>query len=577
MSIPLPDCRPSVPDRSFVSALAEARLVECLASIRDRSLQTLFSNCWLNTLDTTIFDHFADEGQADLARAQPRTWVITGQFKLPDSSSDWVSESGRGITAIDTSFSACNRQQQQCTHHIRIDLGQAPYLSLLAPPPGTDPTTFDPDEREWAALYRLILGVVYAQASCILLHPFSNAFVPPTSTVSTGDNADQVHPPPPKPVLDRNGHGLRVWESKWELDSLCAFFDLSAKLAQNASRTDFVGNEQWVEAVRLALKVCRLQQRGTQEEYDLLQRAQAQKEGDETSLDGTLPWATSESEGPFTYDGAQGVYQFQRPTSTASETRAMSGLGEPAKRCGLVKSAFRPSDDATVLPFLIPSNCFLVASLGKLADTVHSHILSDGSRPNRSSRSVREAIQLAELEREMRALADEVSEAIRTQAMVKVLNAQGQEEVVLAYEVDGCGSYLLADDANLPSLLSLPFLGYCDNTLPLYVSTRSLVLSPRNKWFFCGSAGTGIGGMHLGLNFIWPMSIIMRALTSDDDHEILECLDMLKTSTGGTGLMHESFEKDDSRRFTRGWFAWANGLFGELILDVWARNPHLLS
>ncbi|SCZ90843.1 BZ3500_MvSof-1268-A1-R1_Chr1-3g02306 [Microbotryum saponariae] len=543
MSIPLPNCRPSVPDRCFVSALAEARLVECLASIRDRSLQTLFSNCWLNTLDTTIFDHFADNGQADLARAQPRTWVITG-----DIAAMWLRDSTNQVT---------------------------PYLSLLAPPPGTNPANYTSDQKEWEALYRLILGVIYAQASCINLHPFSNAFVPPTSNVSTADNFDRIHPVAPKPVLDRHGHGLRVWESKWELDSLCAFFDLSAKLAQSSSRTDFVGNEQWVEAMTLALKICRLQQRSSQEEYELLQEAQTRAQGDESSLAGGLPWV--KAEGKPTYDGAEGVYQFQRPTSSASETRAMSGLGEPAKRCGLVKSAFRPSDDATVFPFLIPSNCYLVASLGRLADVVRAHILSDIVRPSRSSRSVREETQLGELEREMRALANEVSEAIQTQAMVKVMNAQGQEEVVLAYEIDGYGGYLLADDANLPSLLSLPFLGYCDNTLPLYSSTRSLVLSPRNKWHFSGSAGTGIGGMHIGPNFIWPMSIIMRALTSDDDHEILECLDMLKECTAGTGLMHESYQKDDPRRYTRSWFAWANGLFGELILDVWARNPHLLS
>ncbi|SGY31389.1 BQ5605_C002g01226 [Microbotryum silenes-dioicae] len=164
-SIPLPNCRPSVPDRCFVSALAEARLVECLASIRDRSLQTLFSNCWLNTLDTTIFDHFADNGQADLARAQPRTWVVTG-----DIAAMWLRDSTNQVT---------------------------PYLSLLAPPPGTNPANYTPDQKEWEALYRLMLGVVYAQASCILLHP--RATEPPLG--SETQSADPRSPNPPLPSI----------------------------------------------------------------------------------------------------------------------------------------------------------------------------------------------------------------------------------------------------------------------------------------------------------------------------------------------------------------------------------------
>ena len=67
---------------------------------------------------------------------------------------------------------------------------------------------------------------------------------------------------------------------------------------------------------------------------------------------------------------------------------------------------------------------------------------------------------------------------------------------------------------------------------------------------------------------IWPMSLIMRALTSDDDAEIRRCVEMLVNTDGGTGFMHESFHKDDPSKFTRPWFAWANTLFGELILRL---------
>jgi meiotically up-regulated gene 157 (Mug157) protein len=68
----------------------------------------------------------------------------------------------------------------------------------------------------------------------------------------------------------------------------------------------------------------------------------------------------------------------------------------------------------------------------------------------------------------------------------------------------------------------------------------------------------------------------MRALTSTDEAEILYCLGMLKATHAGTGFMHESFHKDDPARFTRSWFAWANTLFGELIVSLHSERPQLL-
>jgi meiotically up-regulated gene 157 (Mug157) protein len=147
---------------------------------------------------------------------------------------------------------------------------------------------------------------------------------------------------------------------------------------------------------------------------------------------------------------------------------------------------------------------------------------------------------------------------------------------VYAYEVDGFGSAFKMDDANIPSLLSLPYLGFCNVTDPLYVATRRMVLSPENPFYFAGKAGAGIGGPHVGDNYIWPMSIIMRALTSNDDAEIAQCLETLRDTTAGTYFMHESFYKDDASKFTRPWFAWANSLFGELILVIADTRPHLI-
>ncbi len=145
-----------------------------------------------------------------------------------------------------------------------------------------------------------------------------------------------------------------------------------------------------------------------------------------------------------------------------------------------------------------------------------------------------------------------------------------------AYEVDGYGNTLFMDDANTPGLLGLPYLGAVDPNDATYRATRKAVLSPANPYFFKGKAAEGIGGPHIGRDMVWPMSIMVRALTSSDDSEIATCLKTLSTSTAGTGFMHEAFNKDDPTKFTRPWFAWANTLFGELILDLATRKPHLL-
>ena len=132
------------------------------------------------------------------------------------------------------------------------------------------------------------------------------------------------------------------------------------------------------------------------------------------------------------------------------------------------------------------------------------------------------------------------------------------------YEVDGFGSAYFMDDANIPSLLSLPYLGYVEK------DTSS---TDTNPWYFEGRAGRGIGGPHQGTNMIWPMSIIMKALTSTDDAEIFDCLHLLETTHADMFYMHESFNKDNQFQFTRTWFSWANSLFGELILTLARERP----
>lgn len=197
---------------------------------------------------------------------------------------------------------------------------------------------------------------------------------------------------------------------------------------------------------------------------------------------------------------------------------------------GLIKSAFRPSDDATVLPFLVPSNAFFVASALALAKVIDASAAS--LKPPRYDLQ----LELRSLSENLSALGLEVRHAIYQHAVVPLKLPSGEITQVLAYEVDGYGSHLIADDANLPSLLSLPLFGFIDAKDPLYVATRKAVLSKStNKWFFEGKVARGVGGMHIGMDYVWPMSIIVRAMTSDQDEQVLDCLDMLKKTAAGTG------------------------------------------
>lgn len=352
---------------------------------------------------------------------------------------------------------------------------------------------------EDADLQRLIAGVIHRQTRCILIDPYANAFYKePTESPWKDDLTDM------KPELH---------ERKWEVDSLCYPIRLAHrywKLTGDTSPFD----DAWREAMRLVVDTFVAQQR---------------KYG-------------------------HGPYHFQRVTGWQTDTVAGGGYGNPIRPVGLIVSIFRPSDDATIFPFLVPSNHFAVVSLRQLAELAGAAGLDAGLR----ARCV--------------ALADEVETALHGHAVVRHPEL-GQ---VWAYEVDGFGNRLHMDDANVPSLLSLPYLGACAPDDPLYLRTRSFVLSGHNPYFFRGRAAEGVGGPHAGMDRIWPLGLAMQALTSDSDDEIAGVLRTLARTDAGTGFMHESFDKDDPSDFTRPWFAWANTLFGELILTVLAERPHLV-
>ncbi|MGN6382114.1 MAG: glycoside hydrolase family 125 protein [Dyella sp.] len=303
-----------------------------------------------------------------------------------------------------------------------------------------------------------------------------------------------------------------VAERKWEIDSLCWPIRLSHGYWQ-ASGDSAPFDDDWRAAMHRVLATFRVQQR---------------KEG-------------------------RGPYRFQRLSENAAENPPLGGYGSPARPVGLIHSMFRPSDDACLYPLSVPSNFFAVTSLRQLA-TMSEAIHRD--RPFAA---------------DCRALADEVEQALHRYAPMA-----GDSGEVWAYEVDGFGNQLFMDDANSPSLSSLAYLGACPREDARYRRTRAQAWSARNPYFFSGRAANGIGGPHQGLRMIWPMSITMRALTSDSDAEITQCLRWLKATHAGTGFMHEAFDQDDPAKYTRSWFAWANSLFGELIVTLAAHRPHLL-
>lgn len=246
---------------------------------------------------------------------------------------------------------------------------------------------------------------------------------------------------------------------------------------------------------------------------------------------------------------ARSDYSFQRTHGPQSDTLPFGGRGTRTNFTGLSWSGFRPSDDACKFGYLIPSNMFAVVVLAHLArfarDQFHDQDMA--------ARALR--------------LRDEIDFGIQTYGIVQ----HPRFGPMYAYEVDGYGNVNLMDDANVPSLLSIPYLGYRPANDPLYRNTRAFVLSEANPYFYRGTHAQGIGSPHTPPGMIWPISLTMQALTSTDAAEREALIETLVSTTGGTGFMHESFNPDDPTQFTREWFAWANSLFGELLI-AWAES-----
>ena len=333
----------------------------------------------------------------------------------------------------------------------------------------------------------IIVKLVDKQTECILYDPYANAFNDDGHSCYAQDLTDM------KPYL---------WERKYEIDSLCFPIQMSYLLWKNTGCTRQF-NEKWKKAVEEIIRVFRIEQ---------------------------------------DHENAS-TYTFERENCFFTDTLSRGGKGALVKgNTGLIWSGFRPSDDACVYGYLIPSNmlaCVVLRNISEIAKEVYGD----------------EALAA-----EAAAFAAEVDEAIRKYAPLPAV-----PETIYAYEVDGFGQYNIMDDANLPSLLSMPYIGYCAKDDPAYLSTRKLILSDHNPYYYSGKVLKGIGSPHTPSRYVWDIALCMQALTSQDKAEQDEILEMLEHADAGTGMMHEGVDVDDPEKYTRPWFSWANSMFCEFF------------
>ncbi|AQT84345.1 hypothetical protein ERICIV_03654 [Paenibacillus larvae subsp. larvae] len=296
-----------------------------------------------------------------------------------------------------------------------------------------------------------------------------------------------------------------VWERKYELDSLCYPIELSYLYWKQTGRTGMF-DFTYQSALRAILRLIRTEQR----------------------------------------HGEKSDYRFERTTGPKTDTLRNQGKGMPVNYTGMTWSGFRPSDDVCTFGYLIPANMFAVVVLGYVEEI---------------ARDVFGDPYLAEFAAELK---EEIDYGIQTYGIVN----HPKYGKIYAYETDGFGNYNLMDDANVPSLLSIPYLGYAPKDDPIYLNTRRFILSEENPYFYRGKVAEGIGSPHTPPCYIWHISLTMQALTSTNEQETDRLIQMLQDTDAGTGFMHEGFHVDDPSKFTRPWFAWANSLFGDLISSL---------
>lgn len=379
-------------------------------------------------------------------------------------------------------------------------------------------------------LRELIKGAINTQSQLILSNAYCNAFHPPLYTkIKKGEgHFDNVFPRP---------NWRQVFERKYEIDSLASFLTLSRQYFENSpqeSRLDFI-TDDWLVALTQVLTVLGRESVSTFDESGHVNKF---------------------------------YYVFKRNTDVASETLPLAGTGNPVNlNTGLIRSAFRPSDDSTIFQFFIPGNAHMATELERIVP-----ILQDFEK-------VADQKELGVLLPRIIESCQEFAQAIRKGIEKYGIIDHPKFGKVYAYEVDGYGSHLLMDDANIPSLLSLPDLGFLPVDDPVYQNTRKMILTSKgNPYFINGKYFQGIGGPHIGIHNPWPLSLIMKIRTSNDEIEIMNALKMLLETTGDLGLIHESINGfvANGEVYTRPWFAWANSEFGKSIFNLAKRKPWLI-
>lgn len=350
--------------------------------------------------------------------------------------------------------------------------------------------------KEDACLRRTVTGLLERQLDFILHDPYANSF-------NAEENWAGHH------ETDHSDLTGWIWERKYEVDSLCYPLQLAYLLWKETGQTSHFDDCFWKAAEVIV---------------DL--------------------WALEQ-------DHSQSSYTFVRDTDRQEDTLVNDGRGPAFAYTGMTWSAFRPSDDACLYPYLVPSNMFAVVVLGYLLE------IGQALAPER--------ILLLNKTAE---LCQQIDQGIRTHGLTK--NAQG--ETIFAYEVDGLGNASIMDDPNVPSLLAAPYLGYCTIDDPIYQATRRTILSSENPYYYEGKYASGLGSSHTFYRYIWPIALAIEGLTTTDKEEKARLLDLMVACDGGTGLMHESFHVDDPSLFSREWFSWANMMFCELVLDYYDLN-----
>lgn len=304
---------------------------------------------------------------------------------------------------------------------------------------------------------------------------------------------------------DTDFHSPWVWERKYEVDSLCAALYLSHEYYELTGDKS-IFTQEFHNMIKQIVDLFALEQ----------------------------------------HHDTNSKYYFNRANCPKLDTLPNFGRGRPVNHTGMTWSGFRPSDDACTFGYLIPSNMMAVVALQYAAELIEAGY---------------EDKMLSGL---CLSLAETIEDGIETYGTY----LHPKYGKIYAYETDGFGNYTLMDDANSPSLLSIPYLGYRPADDPVYQNTRNFILSPDNPYYFQGSAAKGIGSPHTPHRFIWHISLIMQILTSSDKEEINSCLDMLSRTHDGTNFMHEGFHADNPSQYSRPWFAWANTLFAQMLETV---------